>query len=1091
MKQSFHMTTHRSLKAGFALVIVLGIIVLLTVLIVTFFSQTVRNRVTESSRTNRSEADLIARSGLDHVTARLVRDAVQSADRVEFGPADQVFQAPDGAANFPPRSVAPAVAGAGFEPLIRQSIAAADPLASTDSTSALSANGRSVSPQRWNMPVLLPGQGFAADNQAPNWIYVDRDNVGNNTLTAGSVGRFAYNAYWIGGLLDANVAGHPTTLTAAQRVQLAGPVAYADLTALPGVTAPAVDSLIAVRNPAITSTAEFVDMARRGTREGWNSHRIPADGGAPEILNSFFSSRQDLIRFAREEVPSLQGALPFLTHFSRTMDTPVLNPTITAPLENYYASTRPPNTGAVNPFAAGLRPGTSFTRPDGTTAAAGDPLLARPFALNRLKGLSKDGIDATAPSTLVNGELVPASADTIRRDFGLAWNAADAAWNYVGPTGSVVQTAIPTLEQVAQESREPNFVELLKASILWRSLGKSGGNTAAHTAARDAFSDIQIMQIAANIIDQYDADSVPTRILFAGLDDIIGVENLPLLYGINQVIYRRAQDVGSRIDPFIGGWFQPILWNPHQNAPASYSGLQFRFTAQGNVRFVWEKAPGFFRNESPIRTLDADTGAVFPNNAVSYADPTILYRLTQQGEPTGDLCKIDELAQWNDNGTARSRFVKFGGIFAAEVDAADSRSRNNAVFQAPGVGVDGNGSAAFIDVSAGVTFRLEVDDGSGWRLASIIGNTRAGPAQSSPPVGGVNYPPNGLYTLPSDYLGMWGRIDPRTQRFGLGIGQNWVMNGRFFNLFTLATPITDALASPKPAGGTYSLGVIYFNEASGGAPRVSGAGFFPEPGAQGTAYQLAAMADNLPGDPPGNTGPLGGRTAQSPSGLYYDDNDGQRRRAEGAYAPFESNNRPRLPVVLNRPFQTVAELGFAHRDLPWKNLDFFTAESADAFLLDVFSIEEQPVSARGGVSPNGMPPEVAESLFVGTAKDLLSAANVITTTEAASLGSAYSAALRTNPATSKGSIVHRFASNPAIVFPGNEISATRESIFRALSPVDNARTWNVLIDVVGQAGQRTPNGGFMVHGEQRYWLAVSIDRVTGRVIDSRLEKVEE
>jgi len=49
------------------------------------------------------------------------------------------------------------------------------------------------------------------------------------------------------------------------------------------------------------------------------------------------------------------------------------------------------------------------------------------------------------------------------------------------------------------------------------------------------------------------------------------------------------------------------------------------------------------------------------------------------------------------------------------------------------------------------------------------------------------------------------------------------------------------------------------------------------------------------------------------------------------------------PIILNRPFRNVAELGYAFRDLPWKTLDFFTDKSADAGLLDVFTINDGPV----------------------------------------------------------------------------------------------------------------------------------------------------
>jgi hypothetical protein len=72
----------------------------------------------------------------------------------------------------------------------------------------------------------------------------------------------------------------------------------------------------------------------------------------------------------------------------------------------------------------------------------------------------------------------------------------------------------------------------------------------------------------------------------------------------------------------------------------------------------------------------------------------------------------------------------------------------------------------------------------------------------------------------------------------------------------------------------------------------------------------------------------------------------------------------------------------------------------------------------------------------------------------------------------------------------------RESIARALGEVDQTRTWNLLIDVIAQTGRYPPNAtnfanGFVVNGEQRYWVHVAIDRFTGKVIDKQIEVVNE
>jgi len=72
----------------------------------------------------------------------------------------------------------------------------------------------------------------------------------------------------------------------------------------------------------------------------------------------------------------------------------------------------------------------------------------------------------------------------------------------------------------------------------------------------------------------------------------------------------------------------------------------------------------------------------------------------------------------------------------------------------------------------------------------------------------------------------------------------------------------------------------------------------------------------------------------------------------------------------------------------------------------------------------------------------------------------------------------------------------RESIARALGETVQTRTWDLLIDVIAQTGSYPPNAtnfrnGFVVQGEQRYWIHVAIDRFTGQVIDKQIEVVNE
>lgn len=55
--------------------------------------------------------------------------------------------------------------------------------------------------------------------------------------------------------------------------------------------------------------------------------------------------------------------------------------------------------------------------------------------------------------------------------------------------------------------------------------------------------------------------------------------------------------------------------------------------------------------------------------------------------------------------------------------------------------------------------------------------------------------------------------------------------------------------------------------------------------------------------------------------------------------------------------------------------------------------------------------------------------------------------------------------------------------------------WNVLIDVVTQAGRFPPDAknlqDFMVQGEARYWIFAAIDRTTGQIVDMQYELITE
>ena len=74
----------------------------------------------------------------------------------------------------------------------------------------------------------------------------------------------------------------------------------------------------------------------------------------------------------------------------------------------------------------------------------------------------------------------------------------------------------------------------------------------------------------------------------------------------------------------------------------------------------------------------------------------------------------------------------------------------------------------------------------------------------------------------------------------------------------------------------------------------------------------------------------------------------------------------------------------------------------------------------------------------------------------------------------------------------------KQTIARALAEVGQARTWNLMIDVIAQTGKYAPGttdltdpSKFIVQGEKRYWLHIALDRDSGTVLGQQLEEVTE
>lgn len=231
------------------------------------------------------------------------------------------------------------------------------------------------------------------------------------------------------------------------------------------------------------------------------------------------------------------------------------------------------------------------------------------------------------------------------------------------------------------------------------------------------------------------------------------------------------------------------------------------------------------------------------------------------------------------------------------------------------------------------------------------------------------------------------------------------------------------------------------------------------------------------------------------------DVDGMVRPADGyldasplAYTanPMSSTSTLARPIILNRPFRSLAELGYVFRDAPWKSLDFFSDQSPDSALLDLFCLEDSEVVA-GKVNLNTRNSEVLQALLRGSLRDEVAASATITTSEAITIADTLITAstASSGPLRNRADIARTLAPTPV----ESTIKNHREAAVRALAPNTQTRTWNLLVDVIAETGRFTPSAttlaGFTTDGARRYWLHLAIDRFTGKVIDSQLEPVYE
>ena len=353
-------------QEGMALIITLALIVLVTVAAVAFLTRATGNRAIEASRSNEVLASQLADTGADYTISTFLQEIVNINNSIiPNSPSPNYAYLPKKPPNMIPQRLFASDNSTSTNPsdpnypyfanLVRQSVPDTvnkPPLeanASLDSTAILSQNQVSVGQTAWNRPQLISGKdptsyGFYADNQLPNWIYVNQDGSLTSSITAQNasnvVGRFAYNAYDIGGLLDANVAGYihgsaplgidPTSVDGlAQLSRVKGTLGGADLSLIPGFVQLAgfsippggsdpkqnMDTFVKARNIASVDS-DYVAAVQKNAANGFLT---------PQQGDLYFGNRQDLIQAVQSGTFGCStNALPYLTHFTRELARPSL-----------------------------------------------------------------------------------------------------------------------------------------------------------------------------------------------------------------------------------------------------------------------------------------------------------------------------------------------------------------------------------------------------------------------------------------------------------------------------------------------------------------------------------------------------------------------------------------------------------------------------------------------------------------------------------------------------------------------------------------------------------------------------------------------
>jgi hypothetical protein len=461
-------------RKGVALIIVLAFVVLLTGLIIAFFSRSILDRQISNSSVSRGKVSAFADGVTDSIIGELKQEIVLSSSATPLTAgtvtSGTLYTPLTPAAMLPQLSGTSGITWTGsYVPynLLKLSSptqpfysGANGTIPASGSSNAIavssttpSLNGRYFTPAYWNAHYLLPTvsstdstpytSGAITSFVPPSWVLVARDgsNPTPSTLNSGMttsgtnpvVGRYAFAIYHEGGLLDVNAAGYPVGSGSAAvipNVAYKPALAYADLTQLPGgLTTGTIDKLVAWRNFAsipvpnssfltpgftVTSGSNYYNMVISNTT-GYLGVSGTAVNPTTNQTDQMFTSRQELIKFFQNALGvtgTSLNVLNYLTTFTRDINQPTYIPPVQS------------STSAPVVLAPSLGGNSAYYQSPGYS----DKLINPSFPTVRVQAsfTRNDGSMANVGDPLVNKRFA------LQR---LAWIT------YKGPSADVIQTS--------------------------------------------------------------------------------------------------------------------------------------------------------------------------------------------------------------------------------------------------------------------------------------------------------------------------------------------------------------------------------------------------------------------------------------------------------------------------------------------------------------------------------------------------------------------------------------------------------------------------------------------------------------------------